>query len=137
VDKETLLKPRAQTASGFPEDEVPIPGVGTVTVRGLSRFEARLVQGVENEAAAERKLLALGLVDPKITEDDAARWQKVSDATELEAVTDKITELSGLKEGAAKEAVKEFEADPDAEFRVLPGSEARDDGGPATHRDEQ
>ncbi len=137
MDIETLLQPRAQTASGFPEDEVTIPGVGTVTVRGLSRFEARLVQGVENEAAMERKMLALAMIDPKITEAIAGEWQKISNALELEAVTEKISELSGMKPDAAKDAVKEFEADPDAEFPVLPGAETRDDGEPAPDRDEQ
>ncbi len=129
MDKELLFKPR------LPEADVDVPGVGTVRVRGLSRAEAMHVQDVKGTEARERRLVSLGMVDPELTEAEVGKWQKASKASELEPVTEKITELSGLLESSAKEAVKAFVADPDAEFRALPSPEAGDDGGPATDGD--
>ena len=123
MDKELLFRPR------LPEDDVEIPGVGTVRVRGLSRLEAMSVRGVEDRAKAEQKILSLAMLDPTLTEAEVARWQQASDAMEIEAITDKVTELSGMSAGAAKEVVKEFEANPDAEFRAVPSPEAVDAGG--------
>jgi len=129
MDKELLFKPR------LPEADVDVPGVGTVRVRGLSRAEAMHVQDAKGTEARERRLVALGMVDPELTEAEVGRWQKASAAAEMEPVTDRITELSGLADESAKEAVKEFAADPDAEFPVLPGAEAGDDGGAAAGGD--
>jgi hypothetical protein len=131
VDKEALFTPR------LPEDDVEVPNVGTVRVRGLSRIEAMHVQAANGTEATERRMLALGLVDPKLTEAEAGKWQDASPAGELEAVTDRIAELSGMKPEAVKEAVKAFEADPEAEFRVLPSGGTGDDGGSAPGGTEQ
>jgi hypothetical protein len=122
MDKETLLTPR------LPEATVEIPGVGTIRVRGLNRAEAMLVQQAQGPEAIERKLLAFGMVDPVMTEAEVGRWQKASVAAELEPVTAKITELSGLLPGSAKEAVKTFRGESRNGVRLLPGSEAGDDG---------
>lgn len=131
MDKEALFRPR------LAEDDVEVPGVGTVRVRALSRLEAMHVQDANSPEASERRILAAGMVDPPLTEAEARRWQEAAPAGELEPVTDRIAELSGMKPGADKDAYKTFEADPGSEFRVLPGSEAGDDGGPAAPRDEQ
>lgn len=125
-DKELLFKSR------LPEADVEVPGVGTVRVRGLNRGEALSIQNVKDGpgmvAAMERKMLALALVDPVLTEAEVGQWQKAATAGELEPVGDKVSELSGMTPGAAKEAYVGFEENSDAEFRVLPGSEAGDDG---------
>lgn len=105
MDKELLFKPR------LPEADVEISGVGTVKVRGLSRIEAMHVQAANGPEAVERRILALGVVEPKLTEDDVRQWQKASPAGELEPVTEKIAELSGMKPGADKEAYKSFRDD--------------------------
>jgi hypothetical protein len=130
VDKELLFKPR------LPEADVDVPGVGTVRVRGLNRGEAMMVAEVKGTAAKERKILSLGLVDPPLTDAEVGMWQKASPAGELEPVSNRIAELSGMLDGSAKEAVKQFEADSAAEFRVLPGAEAVDDGGSTPGGDE-
>lgn len=129
MDKSTLLAPRAGTASGMPEDDVEIPGKGTVRVRGLSRVEALLAVKIDDLQTRERKTLTFGMVDPALDEREAGEWMKVSPYSEIEPVVTRILELSGLVPESAKEAYKEFEADPDAEFRALPGAEAVDDGG--------
>lgn len=131
MDKELLFKSR------LPEADVDIPGVGTVRVRGLSRLEAMHVQAANGPDATERRVLALGLVDPALSEAEAGKWQKASIAGELEPVTAKIAELSGLVPGADKQAYKDFAADPGSEFRLLPGSEAADDGGSVASGTEQ
>jgi hypothetical protein len=132
-DKSILFKAR------LPEADVEVPGVGTVRVRGLSRAEVMAIRSevkdeadaIKRVAAIERKMLALALVDPELSEAEVGKWQKASTAGEMEPVTDMVQVLSGTVEGAEKAAYKEMESDPDSEFRDVPGAEAGDDGGPA------
>lgn len=126
MDKELLFKPR------LPEDAVEVPGVGTVRVRGLSRLDVLTMQRADRETpgAFERKMLSLALIDPELTEDDVERWQRAANPEEIDPVLDKVNELSALDKQAAKDAYKEFESDPDAEFRVRASGEVGDDGGP-------
>ena len=134
MDKDLLLKPR------LAEDDVEIPGVGTVRVRALSRAEVLMVRKATDNADSvdgprvlvlERKMLAAAMVDPVLSEAEVGAWQQVSAAGELDTVMTVIQRLSGMLDDSAKEAVKEFEAAPDAEFRALPGGEAGPDGGRA------
>lgn len=133
MDKELLFQPR------LPEDEVPIPGVGTVRVRGLSRWEVLAAQREQSKGAGamERVMLRFGLVDPVLTEDEVARWQKSSPAGEIEPVARRIAVLSGIAPGADKEAYKSLHDASDAGVRVLPGAEAIDDGGGPAGADER
>lgn len=128
IDKETLLARRADTEHGMPEAEVEIPGVGTVRVRGLTRGEVFRVQQVKGTDAIERKILAMGMVDPPLTEQEARRWQHNSPAGEIDLVADKIRELSGLKRESAKEAYKSLRDESGNGVRTLPGGDAEDDG---------
>lgn len=101
IDKGTLLARR----SGKPGD-VQIPGVGTVTVRGLSRKE---LMGIDHEAGvlvAERQTLALAMVDPRLSEDEVEVWQDNSPADEISPVMNEVNRLSGLGQNAHKEAYK-------------------------------
>lgn len=130
MDKAALIARR------IPERDVVIPGVGTVRVRGLTRAEALLVRhDVDGEVEKERMILALTMLDPPMTVEDASAWQDGSPAGEIEPITDVVMELSGMVSGSAKRAVKDFVADPELEFRVLPGAEAGDDGGDAAGAD--
>ncbi|HMG43940.1 MAG TPA: hypothetical protein VK611_21585 [Acidimicrobiales bacterium] len=125
-DKELLFRAR------LPEADVDVPGIGTVRVRALSRTEALYCRDTPDIVTIERRMIALGLVDPELTENEAKRWQENSPAGELEKLTLRISQLSGMTETAAKEAYVAFEQEDGAEFRVLPGAEAGDDGdGPA------
>ncbi len=125
MDKEILFKPR------LPEEEVELPGVGTVRVRALSRSEAIRVQAVEETGARERCAVALGMVQPRLTEDEVGRWQSVAPAGELSPVAERINVLSGLAEDSAKTAYKSNGGESGAGVRTLPSDEAGDDGGPA------
>lgn len=109
MDKAALFTER------IPRAEVEIPGIGTVTVRGLSRYELQLTgKGTEDPSLIERRMLAYALVDPELTEAEVETWQRVAPAGELAPVTEAIRDLSGLKPGANKEAYKSLRDDADA-----------------------
>lgn len=97
VDKATLLTKR------FGLEEVEIPGVGSVQVRPLTRAEAHGLRGTEmTEEEAEVRLLALALVEPKLTEADVKEWQGSAPAGELQPVVAAILRVSGMEQHAAK-----------------------------------
>ncbi len=108
MDKEALLKPRLNEA------EVEIPNLGTVRVRGLSRAEVLMVRKATDDAGVdgpraltlERKMLALAMVDPKLTEAEVGQWQHAAGVGEINVVSEKVQELSGMLEGSAKAAYK-------------------------------
>jgi len=132
VSKEDLFKPR------LPEAMVYVPALGgEVRVRGLNRGEAMMVQQAKGTEAIERRILHLGMLDPMMSEAEVGQWQKAAPAGEIEPVSRKIAELSGMLDDAAKEVYSEFEANPDLEFPTLPGAEAGHDDSPPTGGDEQ
>jgi hypothetical protein len=135
IDLEKLLAARADTPTGLPEDDVEIPSMGTVRVRGLSRDEVFGTQQIQNTAARERKVLALAMVDPTMSEAQAGKWQMVSPAGEIEPVTDKIHELSGLAEDASKSGVPDDGGQPGDRVRALPRGQAGHDSGAAAGED--
>jgi len=96
IDKEAFLKHR------LGESAVDLPGVGIVRVRGLSRAEAFRVQKAGDPDAMERLVVFLGLVEPRLTEDEVAAWYEAAPAGEIDLLVRPIQELSGLSEGAAK-----------------------------------
>ncbi len=117
MDKETLFRPR------LPEDDVELPGVGTVRVRGLNRDEVLSVRKATDDAnrldgpralVLERKMLAAAMIDPTLTEAEVGKWQKAAPAGELEPVTLRVQELSAMVGGAAKEAYKSVPDEPGA-----------------------
>lgn len=102
--KARLLANRVQDNTGT----VEIEGVGTVTVRGLTRYEFAMLGKRYPEPCAEQEqaTLALTMIDPEMTEDDIAAWQKASPATEINKVATEVNRLSGIGRGAEKEAYK-------------------------------
>lgn len=86
------------------EDDVKIPGVGTVRVRGLSRAEVLKIQRL-GKKDAEAHTMALGLVDPQMTFEEVQQWAAASPAGEMEPVSRRIAELSGIVAGADKSGV--------------------------------
>jgi len=87
----------------LPEDDVQIrPGVW-VRVRALTRAEmVRAGKLEENRLRQEQFLVAIASVQPKLTEEDVARWQRASRFMELEKLGRKINELGGIGKDAAK-----------------------------------
>jgi hypothetical protein len=126
LDKEQLLKAR------LPEREVEIPGLGLVRVRGLSRAETVQMGRLANDGdldASETWLVACGMVDPPLDEDESRAWRKAAPGDELTPVVSAILELSGLTEDAQKTAERTLalgESDP---FRFPPGPGSGPDPG--------
>lgn len=119
------------TGSGFPEDVVLIEtpsGPVKLRVRGLSRHETLHVQAQKGVAAVEQMTISLGVLEPRLTTEQVKAWQKSSVGAEMDDVTRRIGELSGMLQGSRKAAIKEFLTDPGAEFRVHAGDEAGHDG---------
>jgi len=105
VDKAALLTKLAQGDTR----EVQLPsGLGSVKVRALTRKEALGFEGEHDATDAEAKLLAVALVEPKLTEDEIRQWQAVATAGELTPVVDAVLELSGMTADAPKEAARRF-----------------------------
>lgn len=106
ISKEKLTSNRIKT------EEVPIPGGNPeedfVVVRGLSRAEMHVGQEIEKRkggAAQEAFLLSKAMVDPPLTEKEAADWQAASPFGEINTVQLTINMLSGIGKGAAKSDV--------------------------------
>ena len=109
LDKAALLTPRAILSVR----DVEIPNVGTVRVRALSRAEVLELNDVKptvDDAKAllafEAKFLALGLVDPALTEDEAMGWLQSAPHGEADPVVEAIRVLSGLEGRADKAAFR-------------------------------
>lgn len=103
VDKEALLQRRLK------QEDVEIPGVGSVTVRSLSRAEAQKIHGVGMDPGVlERKMLAMAMVDPVMTEDEIEVWQQSVDVGELSLVVDAVIGISGMEVATPKELMQQF-----------------------------
>ena len=126
VEKEALFKAR------LPEEEYELAGLGTLRIRGLSRGEVLAAQHDDPRLAVfERRLLARGVVDPKLTETDVGRWQEASPAGEMEPLIKRIERLSGIGSEVEKGAYESFRDEPGPRVRDVPGDETGHDGGPA------
>jgi hypothetical protein len=127
VDREALFKTR------LPEEEYELPGLGTFRIRGLSRGEVLAAQADDPRLAVfERRLLARGIVDPKLTETDVGRWQEASPSGEMEPLIARIQLLSGIGREVEKGAYESFRDDPGTGIRDVPGGETDNDSGAAT-----
>jgi hypothetical protein len=131
MDKDALLSPRTDHPHGQDEDDVTVDRMGVVRVRGLSRDEVLGIQKAKSTLELERKAIALGLVDPTMTEAEVGQWQRVSRGGEMEPVIDRIRELSGLADDAEKQAMRTFRDGPGDAAGVPSRGPAGDDGGPA------
>lgn len=86
-----------------------IDGVGDVAYRGLTRGEAVSLQGKKMDAAEmDCKLLALAVVEPKLTEAEWAEVSAVVSAGLLEPLSRAIAKASGMAIEDAKETYAQF-----------------------------
>lgn len=81
---------------------------GTVTVRGLSRFEVVLCAKPElDNMVKEQRQLSLAMLDPEMTESDVERWQKAKGSfRDIQAVVEAVNRLSAIGKDAQKAAYK-------------------------------
>lgn len=105
VDKAALL---AGTAFGI--RSVPIPGMGVIKVRPISRAAAmELYEQDMSAAEMEQALLVKGCAEPTFTRSEVAAWQESDGAGgNILRVVEAILELSGMDIGAGKRAYKRF-----------------------------
>jgi hypothetical protein len=91
------------------ERVVDVPEWGkSVVVRGLSRGQVRQLGDFEDTAEAEAHVLVNGLVDPKITKEQAAKILSDKSHGATEAVMTAIMEASNLDSGAVRAAQNSF-----------------------------
>lgn len=95
MDKAKLL---AKREGSYRDVEVD---VGTVRVRGLTRTQVRQCRD-ETGKTIDVELIALGMVDPELTTEEAGVWLDTAPAGDYVKVLTAISDLSGLSEGADK-----------------------------------
>lgn len=95
------------TAEELATEDVTLPNGKVVKVRGLSRFEYMLA-GKDNDGDAnkfENQFLRFGLVEPKLTVEQAEKWRKTANTKVVGPVSEAIRRLSGLGDDADKSDV--------------------------------
>lgn len=96
------------STAGTDEDDVRLPSGGVIRVRGLTRTEHLWIgKGTEDAATIEARLLSKGMVEPAMSVPDAMKWQNGAGTRDVAAASDKIRDLSGFGQGAAKSPVDE------------------------------
>lgn len=90
ISKEALLK------SGLPEETVTIEGLGSVRVRSISRAEFLKLRQSDSEAW-EIGLVAAGMVDPALTEDEVREWHGTVAPKLFDDLAAEILRVSGLR----------------------------------------
>lgn len=96
-------------------EDVQLP-LGVIRIRALSRDEVLASRRAADVDPAqldgprvlviERKILALAIVSPVMTEDQIAAWQRGAPAGELDEVMAAVERLSAIDRGAAKAAFR-------------------------------
>lgn len=82
-----------------------LPGGGEVEVRALTRNEVLRANDFDSMSDKDNFIVSTGLTNPKLSLEDVAAWANAGNAGDLVAVSDRIAELSGLKQGADKSGV--------------------------------
>jgi hypothetical protein len=78
---------------------------GYVVIRGLTRNEALQVREGKTTGDMDNLMISLGMVDPVMSPEDVAAWGEVGDAGTMIRLSNRISELSGMVEGAGKSGV--------------------------------
>lgn len=91
MNKADLFTPR------LPEAEFVTPA-GPIKVRGLSRAEViELKKYTDDPEEVDARFLELGVVDPKLSREEIEQWRHAWPNEDIEKVTTKIAELSGMR----------------------------------------
>ncbi|MDQ1700685.1 MAG: hypothetical protein QOG34_2548 [Frankiaceae bacterium] len=86
--------------------EITIEDFGTVKIRALTMLEAVQVRELEGRVDQVYLIIALGLVEPAMSVADVELWGAQDSAGPLNAIADGIAVVSGMSEGAGKDAYK-------------------------------
>lgn len=77
-------------------------GSGSVVLRGMTLDEGMSLNECETQAARNHLLLHYGFVSPALSVEDAAAWCANDSVGVLTSVANRISEMSGMQEGAGK-----------------------------------
>lgn len=109
-----LDKSALTSQAAMPQEDVELEGLGTVVVRGLSRYETLLAtKGIDetDTLRIEQRMVAMGMVEPVMSEKDVAAWQKASPLGQMKPITSAINRLSGIGTDAGRDAYKSVRDD--------------------------
>lgn len=102
ISKEAFLK------VSLPEEVVTVEGLGTVRIRSLSRAEFMQVRQSDADGW-EIGVVAHGLVEPALTEDEIREWRASCSAPQLfDDLAGEVLRISGLRKAAVAEAKRSF-----------------------------
>lgn len=88
--------------------DVALSNGKVVQVRGMTRYELMLTRkGTEDIIVIERRMLAMCMTKPILTEPQIEKWQKSTGPMVIAPITEAIRELSGLVDDADKSDVRE------------------------------
>lgn len=76
-----------------------------VIIRGLTRNEALRVRECATTGDMDNLMISFGLVDPVMSPEDVDAWGEGGDAGTMIRLSNRISELSGMVEGAGKSGV--------------------------------
>jgi hypothetical protein len=76
-----------------------------VIIRGLTRNEALAIRAAETDGERDNLMISFGLVDPPMTPEDVDAWGAGDDAGTMIRLSNRISELSNMVEGAGKSGV--------------------------------
>lgn len=89
------------------EESVTLSDGGTVSVRGMKHNEAHALRELETIRERDAFMISCGLVDPAMTTEDVMAWFEVpGESGDLQLISSKISQLSGMDEGQGKDATK-------------------------------
>jgi hypothetical protein len=78
----------------------------TVKVRGLNRDQAHTMQQLDTSRDRDLFMIAEGMIEPKMNEEDVAAWFAGDETGAIERVSKAIVRLSGMADGQGKDATK-------------------------------
>lgn len=104
--EQEIVSKEALTTSRLRGEIFPVPGVGNVRIRSLSRAEALQLEHAGSEATKQAMIVKFGVAEPALTIAEVNDWFEAAGAGELQGLLDRLAELSGLKEEAPKAAYK-------------------------------
>lgn len=100
---EDLTADEVTTSEG---EDFTLPNGKKLLIRGISRWELQKAgKGEPDAATAEARMLAYAIVKPVMTEAQVTAIQKGKPFDFLQGLWSRVSELSGLSEGAAKSDV--------------------------------
>lgn len=106
VSLEGLLEPTLD------EEDFALPSGAKIRIKSLNRNEAlRIAESKQGTRDRELKMVAWAMVTPPMSYKDAERWFDQAKAGDIQALTFRIQQISGLTEDAEKEAVDRFRGD--------------------------